>query len=225
MPANVKDTGSNIEYKKVPPGDHAAICYMVVMLGLQNDPRFGVKEKLYIGFQVPKQRVEYDKDGEHVNKPMSIGMYLTASLSTKAHLYHYLTAWRGKPFTKEELDGFDLFKLLGAPCLITVSHNKVGDKTYANIDQTRRFPKDGKMEIAGVEVTLPVPVLEGDLIKYSADEPGMLSKVPKWLQEKIAAQVDPAHVNAPQEGSGGGDGTTDDFQDSDIPFISNRGTY
>jgi hypothetical protein len=44
-------------------------------------------------------------------------------LSEKSRLRPTLEAWRGRKFTKEELDGFDLEKLIAAPCQIQIVHN------------------------------------------------------------------------------------------------------
>ena len=210
MPATVRDTGGTGNFKPIRAGIHAGICDMVAMLGLQQD-NFGIKEKVYLHFQVPKERVEYDKDGEHFNKPMGIGMTVTASLSSKATLYHLLTSWRGKPFTKQELDGFDLFNVLGKPCMLTVSHNTVGDKTYANIDNITRFQKE--VEIAGQKVQIEEPQLEGEAFRYSADETGQFDKLPEWLRTKISQAVKPEDMEPPVPSAE----AATDFND-DIPF-------
>ncbi|GEM_PF-4521665 len=44
-----------------------------------------------------------------------------------------LENWRGRPFTREELRGFDLFKVLGTACQLMVTHTSQGEETYANV--------------------------------------------------------------------------------------------
>src|SRR3990167_2490369 len=52
----------------------------------------------------------------------------------KANLRKHLEAWRGKKFTKEELDGFDVEKLLGVNCQLQVIHNLSDNGgTFANV--------------------------------------------------------------------------------------------
>jgi hypothetical protein len=58
----------------------------------------------------------------------------TLSLHEKANLRRELETWRGKKFTAEEGEGFDLEKLLGANCQLQVIHNEKDDGTvYANV--------------------------------------------------------------------------------------------
>lgn len=57
----------------------------------------------------------------------------TASLSEKAAARAFLEAWRGKPFTKEELAGFDPENVIGANAMLTIIHKENGGKTFANI--------------------------------------------------------------------------------------------
>ena len=44
-------------------------------------------------------------------------------------------------FTPEELKGFDVEKLIGAPALLAVVHNRTPDRTYVNIKSIQRLPK------------------------------------------------------------------------------------
>ncbi|MHA1379626.1 MAG: hypothetical protein ACTSRG_14730 [Candidatus Helarchaeota archaeon] len=45
------------------------------------------------------------------------------SLHAKATMRKFLESWRGKKFTKEELEGFDLQKILGKPCQLQIIHS------------------------------------------------------------------------------------------------------
>ena len=198
MPLNVKDTGGGQDFDPVPQGTHAAVCYMVADIGMQMTT-YGAKHKVVIGFEIPEQIIEYkDKDGNDVKKPMIINNFYTASLSSKAILTGDLEGWRGRAFTPEELAGFDLFNVLGKPCVITVVHNIVGDKTYANIKSVGQVMK-------GMEVP---PATR--LLKYSPDEKGQYKDLPEWIQKKITNQ---ATDDKPQ----GQPEPPMDFDD-DIPF-------
>ena len=55
------------------------------------------------------------------------------SLGEKSSLRPILEAWRGKKFTEEELEGFDLERLIGVNCQIQILHNKYQGKTYGNV--------------------------------------------------------------------------------------------
>ena len=58
----------------------------------------------------------------------------TNSLHEKAKLRGVLETWRGRKFTKDELAGFDLERLLGASCQIQVIHNTNEEQTFANVN-------------------------------------------------------------------------------------------
>jgi len=172
MPLNVSDKGGG-DFKQVPQGTHLAICNMVVDLGLQ-DSNYGVKHQLYIRWELPQERLEYEKDGVKHEGPMSIGCFYTASLSEKANLRRDLEGWRGRAFTPEELKGFDVFNVLGVPCQVTVTHN---DKGKARVVSVSGWPK-------GIEK----PKAENPLVKFSDDE-GNLDDLPEWLKEMVLGQV------------------------------------
>lgn len=206
MPLPVSESNGGGNYKKVPQGTHRAVCNLVADLGLQRttwNNQESVKPQVYLRFETPDERVEYEKDGVKHEGPLSIGATYTASLSEKANLRHILESWRGKGFTPAELKGFDLFNVLGKPCLITVSHTEKNGKVYANIVSVTGLPK-------GMEA----PKAENGLLKYSADEPDSLKSLPEWLQKKIAEAVNMNPGPAPIETIGQ---ARPDFDD-DIPF-------
>jgi len=206
MPLPISESNGGGNFKKVPQGTHRAVCNLVVDLGMQRTSWQGqesVKPQVYLRFEVPDERVEYEKDGVKHEGPLSIGATYTASLSEKANLRHILESWRGKGFTPAELKGFDLFNVLGKPCLITVTHTEKNGKTYANITSVSGLPK-------GTEP----PKAEMPLLKYSADEPEALRQLPEWLQKKIGEAVNMNPGPAPVETIGQ---SRPDFDD-DIPF-------
>lgn len=170
----VKDTGGS-NFEPVPEGTHIARCINVIDQGLQ-ETRFGAKEKTYISFEVPDVRVKFTKDDVEYDKPAIIGSSYTTSLHEKSILGKLLTSWRGKKFTDDERKGFDLFTVLGAPCLINVTHNESNGKLYANIESIMRLTKGMKC-----------PEVEHELIGYTPMDNDMaknLDKLPEWLQKK-----------------------------------------
>lgn len=200
MPLNVKENSMK-NFEPVPQGIHAAVCNMVVDCGIQSGGKFKPRHQVYIRWEIPAERIEWtDKNGEKHEGPMSIGKFYTASLSEKATLRRDLENWRGKSFTKEELAGFDLFKVLGVPCQIMVSHNVQGQDIYANVTGVMGFP-------AGV----PKPQAENPLIRYSPDDSDHFDALPAWLRDKVASSLSaPETTTEPVL-------TPPDFDD-DIPF-------
>jgi hypothetical protein len=164
---------------------HPAVCDMMVDLGLQEQKSqlYGdsVKHQVYIRWQIPGERLEYEKDGQKIEGPMTIGGYYTLSLSEKANLRKVLQGWRGKEFTAEEAAKFDISAVLGKPCTLNVIHKTGNDgKVRAKIDSVGPLIKG-----------LPAPVLEGEPILYDGGEESspVWSKLRPWMHETIKRQV------------------------------------
>ena len=128
---------------------------------------------------------------------------------SKASLRKDLESWRGQPFTKEELKGFDLKNILGASCQLQVVHNVSDGKTYANIAAVMGLPK-------GVKGGEP----ENDLHFFSfEDEQEPPEGTPEWIVELIhqAAEwgVDP---DAPPDPVAGEQMAWGEEEDDGLPF-------
>ena len=167
------------EYQILDSGMHLGICVQVIDFGPQSSTYNGeVKEqnKVRLAFEIPAERIEYEKDGETLEGPMMIGKTYTASMYTMATLRKHLAAWRGRDFTEVELMGFDLTDVLGKPCMISVVHREYEGKTYANIDSISKVMKG-----------MAVPDPEGTLISFDFDDhtPEQLAELPSWMQDKV----------------------------------------
>ena len=109
-----------------PEGLHQAVCVDGVDLGLV-ETQWGQKPKVEIRWQL-------DVVNEDAGKRFDIRARYTLSLSEKANLRKQLETWRGRKFSQEELQGFDLEKLIGVNCQLQVIHNLSDEgKTYANV--------------------------------------------------------------------------------------------
>jgi len=113
-------------YSAAPEGLHAAVCCDVVDLG-DVETSFGPKHKVEFRWML-------EETDPKSNLPYMVTARYNLSLHEKARLRAMLEGWRGKKFTEEELDGFDLEAVLGANCQIQVIHN-LGDEgqVYANV--------------------------------------------------------------------------------------------
>lgn len=208
LTVNAKGGGSNFD--PCPEGTHIARCIMVADMGFQ-ETRFGTKEQVYIGFEVPAVRVEWEKDDQKHEGPALVGSVYTASIHEKSILGQHLTSWRGKAFTEDERRGFDLFNILGAPCMLSITHNKQGEKTYANISAIMRLPQG-----------TPEPDPEGEQIGYTPqdnDKAKNFDKLPEWLQKKCTEghRQEPKH-EPPSDTYSDVPPAGDDWSD-EIPFM------
>ncbi len=52
-----------------------------------------------------------------------------------------LESWRGRKFTQQELQGFDVETIIGVPCLLNIIQEDKGGETYANVASIMRLPK------------------------------------------------------------------------------------
>ena len=191
------------DFKRLEPGTYAAVCDMVVLMGYQPGSAAFPKPRLkvYIRWQVPEERTDDDR-------PMVVGATLTASMNEKAQLRQLLEGWRSKKFSDEDAEAFDVAKLIGQPCMVSVVEKDVGGKTYSNVASVSKLPKG-----------LPAPALEGEALVYwntrSTEDGFVFRKLPQWLQKKIEEQIEPTSqpANAPHPVTAGGDDP-----DDDIPF-------
>lgn len=174
MSLTVSENGGGSSIPVLPEGSYAAVCYMLVDIGLQKNERYGnSSRKVIIGWELPDEFVEVD--GEQ--KPRVFSTQYTASLNEKAILRRDLAAWRGRDFTDEELFAFDLKSIVGAPCLIQIIHKDGGNgKTYANLASIMKLPRG---------MAVPPPTL--DRIVFDIDESPLsdMDKLPEWIAKKI----------------------------------------
>lgn len=180
-------------FETCPAGNHLALCYAVIDLGMQERDWQGevsVKRRVRISWELAEELMT---DG----RPFSASKEYTLSLNEKATLRHDLEGWRGRAFTEDELAGFDLANVLGKPCLVNVVHQQKRDGTgfYAKVIGITRIPKG--MSITGIpKVNVP--------LWFSLDEPDAADKyalLPEWLQKRITLRaVEPDLVeDEPQE--------------------------
>jgi len=115
-------------FQPAPAGVHQAVLVDVVDLGILDVSWQGVtkrQHKVNLAWQINEDR----DDG----KPYLVFKRYTLSLHEKAGLRKDLESWLGRKFTRDDEMGFDVESLLGSNCLLNVTHNKVGDRTYANV--------------------------------------------------------------------------------------------
>lgn len=113
-------------FDPAPPGLHAAVCCDVVDLGMV-DGKFGPKRKLKLIWQLKAR----NKQGERFQARASY----TQSLMEGSNLRRDLESWRGRAFTDAERKGFDVEKLIGVNCQLSLKHNvsKSTGRTYAQV--------------------------------------------------------------------------------------------
>lgn len=116
-------------YTPCPPGVHQGVCVDVIDYGLMTVEYQGRKKQQHKIGVVWQVEAKMD-DG----RPFTVRKRYTLTLDERGTLRKDLQSWRGLAFTEDELKGFDVEKLIGANCLLNVTHATRDGKTYANVD-------------------------------------------------------------------------------------------
>lgn len=107
---------SESTWKQPETGNWPATCIRIIDLGTQ--------EREYQGKTSYRRQSliiwEIDGQVDDQGQPITISKAYTASLGEKANLRKDLESWRGRPFTSDELAGFDVKNLLGKSCLLNL---------------------------------------------------------------------------------------------------------
>ena len=132
-----KSTGEAIE--RLEDGVYTAICVGLVDVGEQYSEMYGKSSRqVRIIWQICGETYK-NAEGEDV--PRSYSKQYTLSLGDRSKLRKDLEAWRGKPFTEEELGGFDLMNILNKPCQLQLMNKSKNEKTYTDIVAIMALPK------------------------------------------------------------------------------------
>lgn len=170
LTASANSSGS---FAPIPEGTYPAVCNMLVDLGMQKNEQYNTtSRKVLIGWQLPDETIEIDGKPE----PRTISKRYTLSLSESSNLRADLAAWRGRDFTPQELQAFDLRNIVGAGCLIGIIHKESNGKKYANISSIMALPKG-----------MSKPQTTGTPTVFDLDEDPLdvVDKLPKWIYEII----------------------------------------
>lgn len=143
-------TEKKTDYEIVPSGTHIARCYSMIHIGTIEEEYMGEKKdrnKVRLGFEIPSEMRNFHRGVGKMPRPMpmSISKEYTLTMFEKGNLRKDLESWRGKGFTDAEANSFDITKLLGVPCMISVVHktSKKGTE-YALISTISPLMKDSK---------------------------------------------------------------------------------
>lgn len=204
MPIIAENKGG--DFVLMPAGNHLARCYAMIEIGT-------IKEEsgIYAGKEQHKVRITWETPHECHDfgkgmQPFSISKEFTLSMNEKATLRKMLESWRGKSFTDEEANRFDITKLLGVPCMINVIHKtSAKGSTYPDISSIATLPK-------GFEA--PAQINPNFVLSFDNWNQSIFDGLPDFIKTKIksskeyAAMTMPGHAEMPQSSS----------ESDDLPF-------
>ena len=188
-------SGNNTSRQIAPEGAYPARCYQIIDLGttMQTGQFPGKKRKVQFIFELPTETYEFEK-GEGL-KPFYARSIYNLSMNEKAVLRRDIEAWAGKKMSNEIAGEFDIFTLLGRPCIVNITHIEKGDATYANIIGMSPLPKG-----------MVCPPAFNTPLCYNTEEhdEAVFSQLPEFIQDKIKMSDEwiariskPASVSAP----------------------------
>ena len=200
------DSGGG-DFELAPPGTHRAVCYSVVDLGTQDGP-YGLQRQVLLTWELTDALMSD-------SRPFSVSQFYKMNLSERANLRKDLEKWRGKEFTPDELAGFDVSKILGAPCLLTIAHKTKPDgRTSVRVTGVTALPK-----------SMERPVQFNPAICFDIDESSAgtdIEKLPEWVQDKVCNSEEwkARHKPSSSPDSSASYGITSATEDpnDDIPF-------
>lgn len=155
------------DFELTPAGVYPAVCVAIADIGEQVNVQYGSKsQRLCLGFEIEVNGAKIIQWQEW-----------TKSLHAKSKLRPMLESWRGKPFTKEEQDEFQLINLLKKACQVQVMHNEKG--TWANI--TNIMPKSEGQSTD----------TENTAFTFDVEDPKQenFDLLPKYIQNKVTGET------------------------------------
>lgn len=178
--------GSTIQ--PIEAGSYPARCFSMIHIGTIDENFQGeikTMNKVRITFELPTElKVFKEENGE---QPQVISKEFTLSLHEKATLRSFLKNWRGQDFTDEEAKSFDIERLIGAPCMLNITHKKSkdGTKTYAEIGSVSKLPK-------GLEC--PAQINPSYVWTYENFDQEKFNKIPEFLRQKMVTSFEYIHA-------------------------------
>jgi hypothetical protein len=213
------DNGGTGNFKRVPAGVFIGRCYQLIDMGTQlTHTQDG--EKMLYKIRIGWELFGDDENGEPLEievagkvMPLTINKTYTLSLHSKSGLRKDLKAWRGKDFTDEEAKAFDVSKLLGAYCMVSVTQNESNGKTYSNVETLTPIP-------GALKNSKPQAVHEN--VMFNLDSPNMevFETFHEWLKEAIKKSPEFAEFTGSTKANKEFI-PSDQYDDSDIPFCGN----
>ena len=206
---------TSVKREIIPSGSYPARCISMIDIGTIPSEWQGEKKMralIRLKFELPTLTKVFNPDkGE---QPFVIERQFTKSLHEKSHLLPFLNNWRGKALTPDDCQSFDLSKLLGAECMLSIVHNTEKDRTYANIGGISTLPK-------GLEC--PNQFNHSFIWDYvdNYNEDAVTSEnnfIPSWLQETIKSSSEWKMKNGINEDKLISDDDINNNEPNDLPF-------
>lgn len=169
----IASDNGGVNIPKLEGGVYTAISSAIIDLGLQTSEKF---DKTQRKFMMVWTIIGEEVDINGQKQPRTISKEYSFSLNEKSTLRKDLQAWRGKPFTEEELRGFNLLNILNKACQLQIILEEKNGKQYNNIASIMALPKGTQVE----------PLKETFHVDLENPETWVnWGKIANWMQERI----------------------------------------
>jgi hypothetical protein len=174
-------TRKESSFEPLPEGAYPARIYRIIHIGTTFNPMFGnMQNKVNIGFEFPTELKVFDSaKGE---QPYVLSQDYTLSFGEKSNLKRVIDATDPKALKPGEdglIENYDVSKLLGKTCLVTVVHKpstKDKNVVYANIGAVTVLPKG---------MTCPEAINEPQSLDYDNFNFDLFNSLPEFMKNKI----------------------------------------
>lgn len=168
--------GQNID--PIESGTHIARCVQMIHIGTFTEEIQGketTRNLVRITFELPT--ITHVFDESRGAEPRLISKEFTLSMNSKSGLRKFLDTWRGTPFTDAESKSFDVSKLIGVPCMLSIGIkvSKTSGNQYNTLDSALAIPKG---------MTPPDQITESSEINFENISEHW-EKIPQFIREKM----------------------------------------
>jgi hypothetical protein len=198
------------DFITVEPGTYVARCYSMIEIGTIETEYKGTKKKQHkasVTWELPTETAIFHE--EKGPEPFVVSKKYTLSMYKDANLRKDLESWRGKGYSEDEAKRFDITKLIGQPCLITVIQKQRPDdptKTYTSVENVTKMMKDQEC---------PPQINPTRVLSFDKWDDKIFNSLSDYMKDQIRSSdeykrmQEPSQVNEQPEGN-------DEL--SDLPF-------
>lgn len=176
----IKSKSSGEQRELIPAGMYQGRAYQMLEIGTNVETINGDTKRLCkvrIGWELPEETRVFDE--AKGAEPIVISKEYTLSMNEKANLRKDLESWRGKKWTDAEANDFDITKLIGAPCLLNITHKpskKDPSKVYEEISSITPLMKGQ---------ACPPAVNAPQILSYDDFNEALFNSLPDFIKNKI----------------------------------------
>ena len=178
--------GSNSTPRElIEAGMHVARCYKIIQIGTVTENFKGenkLMQKVRIGWEFPTLLKVFDE--AKGPQPLVFDKEYTLSLKDKANLRIMLTSWRGKAFTEDEAKAFDITKLIGAPCLLNLTHKP------SKADVTKIYEEISSVSPLMKGTVCPPQISKSFVLSYDEFNETLFETLPDFIKDKMKGSAE-----------------------------------